>query len=114
MMVDTPSIFLVLTSTLFAAVGSFYLKKGVMGRSLMHVWRIPALWGGGFFHGLALITYITALKNLELSLIYPLVSITYIWTTILAVYYLGEKINFWKIAGLAGILLGVMLIGIGA
>ena len=43
----------------------------------------------------------------------PLASLNYIWTAILAQYYLNEKMNVWKWAGILAIFVGLAFIGIG-
>lgn len=48
-----------------------------------------------------------------LSLIYPFVSLGYVWTTILSFYILKEKITNKKIISITLIVLGVILIGFG-
>ena len=58
-------------------------------------------------------TYIFALKGADLSVLYPLVSTSYVWTVVFSQKLLGEKMNKYKWIGIAAILLGVSLIGLG-
>jgi multidrug transporter EmrE-like cation transporter len=44
--------------------------------------------------------------------LFPLLSIGYIWIIPVSVKFLGEKITTFKMAGIAFILVGVVLIGI--
>ena len=63
---------------------------------------------------ISMIMFVVALKGGELSFIYPLVSTVYIWASLLSIRMLGEKMNLKKWSGIAFIILGVTLIGIGS
>jgi len=58
--------------------------------------------------------FIPALKGGDLSILYPFVSVTYVWVALLSVRFLGEKMNKFKWIGIAMIILGVSFIGIGS
>lgn len=60
------------------------------------------------------IFYIIGIKGGELSVLFPLVSTGYIWTCLLSVKYLKERMNTLKWAGIGCIILGVSLIGLGS
>jgi drug/metabolite transporter (DMT)-like permease len=53
------------------------------------------------------------LKHGELSVLYPIVSLGYIWTLLWSRLFFGEKLTKSKIAGLALILIGVLFVGLG-
>jgi len=69
---------------------------------------------GFFVYGLATLLFIPALKGGELSVLYPLVGLVYVWVAVYSMLLLKEKMNFWKWSGIIMILIGVALIGIGA
>ncbi len=110
---------LVVFATILSALGAFFIKKGANDFSLIIIWT-SQFWTNGFLFGglglyaLSSLIYVYALRFGELSTIYPLASLNYIWTALLAKKYFGEKFNLWKIMGLTGIILGVMLIGMGS
>ena len=67
--------------------------------------------------GLALILYIIGmviymlmLRHYELSVIYPLTSISYVFTMLLAMFFLGEAIPFIRWLGVFFVMLGVGMI----
>ncbi len=64
-------------------------------------------------YGFSTLMFIPALKFGELSVLYPLVATTYIWTSLFAIKFLGEKMNFLKWLGVLVILIGVSFIGVG-
>ncbi|MFH0701142.1 MAG: EamA family transporter [Candidatus Woesearchaeota archaeon] len=112
-MVNLLSIVLVLIGTVVGAVGALILKKGTTKYRLREMLFTKYFWSGVLLYVLSTVFYIIALRQEHLSVLYPIVSTTYLWTTILGVKFLGEKMNKWKYMGLVGIIVGVVLIGIG-
>jgi len=112
-MLDLVPILLVLVGSVIAALGSLYFKKSADKFLLRNIWKSGLLWLGIFLHLFSMIMYVVALRFGELTLLYPLVSTTYIWVVLFSVKSLGEKMNKWKWISLVGIVLGVVLVGIG-
>ena len=101
----------------FLALAQYYMKIGVdrlvdysmswaFFKSLMN-WQL----------GLALLLYIIGmviylfmLKNYDLSVVYPLTSISYIFTILLAMFLLGESVSVVRWVGILLVMLGVGLI----
>ncbi|MEQ6390979.1 DMT family transporter [Bacillaceae bacterium S4-13-58] len=65
---------------------------------------------GGFFYGTGAILNIVTLQLLPYTVVYPLTSITYIWTLIISALFLKEKITVKKILGLTLIVAGAFLL----
>ena len=80
-------------------------------RTLIHNYNVLI---GAFLYGIGTILFIPALKHGELSVLYPFVSTSYIWVSILSMSFLGEKMNREKWLGIALIIVGVTLIGLGS
>jgi uncharacterized membrane protein len=107
---------LVTFATFIGAFGALFFKLGA-DRLHRHIKTIITNWRlfiGIALYGISAIIFLVGLKGGELSVLYPLASLTYAWTCILSVRYLKEKMNQWKWLGIALILVGVSLIGIGA
>jgi len=68
---------------------------------------------GGILYALATILYLAVLRKVDLSFAYPLVAMQYIWISLLSVKYLNEKMNSLKWVGIALIICGATLIGLG-
>lgn len=113
-MVSVVAVILVLFSTFIGAIGVLILKKGTNKYSFFELLRTRYLWWGVVLFVVASLLYVGALWREELSVIYPLASLAYVWTTLFSVKYLGEKMNSFKWLGLLGIILGVVLIGLGS
>ena len=71
------------------------------------------LFAGVALYGAGTVLFIPALKGGDLSVLYPFVALVYIWVSLLSVKFLGEKMNKFKWAGVALIIIGVTFIGLG-
>ncbi len=60
------------------------------------------------------VIFIIALKYGELSVLYPIIALSYIWVNLLSAHFLGESLHALKWAGIISILVGVWLIGWGS
>jgi len=103
-------------ATTLAAFGSLYFKLGAkhLEFNLAKLLRNFNLMLGFAFYGLSTVVFVASLRGGQLSVLYPLVSASYIWVTILSIKVLGEKMNKFKWAGIALIVLGVSVIGAGS
>jgi len=110
----------VMIGCFIGSFGALYLKKGsaYLHRELLKnfflIIKNHYLLIGVFFYGISTIIFIPALKFGELSVLYPFVATVYIWTTLLSVKFLNEKMNKWKYLGILSIITGVSLIGLGS
>ena len=105
---------LVILATLVGAFGPILLKKA-SARKLSKISSLIKnyyLFGGVSLYAIGTMMFIPALKGGDLSILYPFVSVTYIWVSLLSVKFLGEKMNFLKWAGISLIIMGVSFIGI--
>ena len=113
-MIGLQSFVIVFLGTVIGSVGTLLIKKGTLRFSFLRLWKSPEMWGGVLLYLLSTIFYVVVLQQEELSVVYPIVSFTYIWTTLLSVKFLGEKMNRYKWIALAGIILGVTFVGLGS
>ena len=107
---------LVIVATLVGAGGSVLLKLGSTKFSF-HPMKLLCnyqLLFGLFLYAFSALFFVTALRGGELSVLYPIVSFSYVWVSLLCVYFLSEKMNIYKWAGIALIIAGVSLIGLGS
>jgi multidrug transporter EmrE-like cation transporter len=54
---------------------------------------------------------IMALREGELSVLYPVYSVSYVWVILLSMYFFHDQLNAWKAAGVLLIMSGVALLG---
>ena len=69
---------------------------------------------GLVLYGLGSILMILALRHGELSVLYPLISLSYVWVSILSVVVFHEAMPPVKIIGVATVIAGVAVMGRGA
>lgn len=107
------AILLVLISSVFTAIGQVFLKTGVDTITTLVSAFNFFLIIGFILYGAALVLLLKAYKHGELSVLYPVIALSYVWVVLLSNLLLGESLNLWKIFGVAVIFVGVTLIGIG-
>lgn len=71
----------------------------------------PPLFVGYCLYGLSAVLLVLALRDGELSILYPVIALTYVWVTILSIWFFRESINIWKVAGVSLIVVGVAVLG---
>ena len=101
----------------FLAVAQFFMKVGmerVVDYSMSWAFFRSFLnWQLGLsllLYIIGMIIYMFMLKSYSLSVIYPLTSISYIFTILLAMFFLGETVSVVRWAGVLFVMLGVGLI----
>lgn len=75
-------------------------------------------WAGKLLVGITLfgtssVLYVWGLKDGSLTVLYPMVSLGYVWTVLWSKVFFSEPFNRHKVIGLVFILLGVFSIGLG-
>jgi len=134
--VDTPaaaqrSFLLVFLCTLVGAAAQILVKLGTEQLGAGHITlgevaRHPALFFsfsigiitnfrlfcGYLLYGVMTFLMALALKGRELSRLFPIIALTYVWVTVLSVFLLGEHMNFFRSIGIAFIVCGVSVLGL--
>jgi len=108
---------LVLFGCFLGGIGAVLVKKGAEDFLLKKIWKVFSnkfLVIGFVLYSISVPFYMVALRWEELSVLYPMISTTYIWTVFFSIVFLEEKMNKWKWFGLMGIVLGVVSIGLGS
>ncbi len=114
------SLILVLCCTFIGAAAQLLIKFGAASLTdanplqiAIHMITTPALFAGFSLYGVSTVLLVLALRHGELSLLYPVFAMTYVWVTILSVVVLHEAMNPYKLAGITTIVLGVAVLGRG-
>ncbi len=125
------SFLLVFSCTLIGAIAQILLKKGAVQLgahvTLLDVARRPALFVefafgilrninlflGYCMYGINTFLMALALKGRELSRLYPIIALTFVWVTLLSLFTLpDEHLNFFRVAGIVFIVGGVSVLGL--
>jgi multidrug transporter EmrE-like cation transporter len=105
---------LVFVCTILGAAAQVLMKFGSMrmeGFSLAAAAVNLPLLGGYALYGINTLLLMLALRDGELSKLYPIIALTYVWVTMLSAYFFQEAMTVWKIAGIAIIVAGVTVLG---
>ncbi len=111
------SIALVVASTVIGAAAQILLRFGADNLNSSGLRGILTNWpllGGYACLGFMTILVVLALRGGQLSVLYPIIALTYVWVTILSPMFFKDDINASKIIGLALIIAGVSFIGAGS
>jgi multidrug transporter EmrE-like cation transporter len=109
-------VILVFCCTLLGAAAQILMKTGA--NRLAHptlaqmITNLPLL-AGYSLYGISTLLLVLALRNAHLSVLYPIISLTYVWVTILSVMIFGESLNVYKVLGLSVVVFGVAVLGSG-
>ena len=109
------SVLLVFACTILGAAAQLLIKLG-MTHFEPRVWAIVTNWpllGGYACLGINTVMLVLALRDGELSMLYPIIAFTYVWVTLLSYGLLHEKPNVYKNVGIATIVIGVAILGRG-
>jgi drug/metabolite transporter (DMT)-like permease len=106
---------------LIGAVAQLLIKAGAPKLNVHPtIWATAAaavldvqLMEGLILYGLSAVLLVLALQHGELSMIYPVIALTFVWVTILSVVVVGESLTPHKVGGIATIVLGVAVLGLG-
>lgn len=111
------AIILVIIGGLIGAFGPIFLKKAastINFKEFSTILKNKYLFFGVLVYFLSTIVFVPALKGGDLSVLYPLVGLSYVWVCFYSKYMLNEKMTFIKWLGIIIIIIGVSFIGFGA
>jgi multidrug transporter EmrE-like cation transporter len=109
------SILLVFSCTVLGAIAQILMKIGMAHftpNPIALVTNIPLV-AGYALYGINTLMLVLALREGELSLLYPIIALTYVWVTLLSYTILAEKPNIYRNIGIATIVVGVGVLGRG-
>ncbi|MEK3750190.1 EamA family transporter [Paenibacillus sp. FSL E2-8871] len=101
---------MILGMTLLGAMGGLFFKRSSRYSIGINKLFITNLFIGGCFYLLGALLNIIILKKLPYMIVYPLTSVTYIWTMMISKFFLNEQISRERIMGVILIILGAILL----
>lgn len=109
------SILLVLFASFVGSFGTVFLKAGAdrLERTVKGIhtnWRLAV---GICIYLISVSMYAVAVKNGELTILYPMVSLGYLWTLIWSRIFFKEPLTRNKFIGVGIILMGVVFLNFG-
>lgn len=114
-MTTIKSLVLILLCTIFTSAGQLLWKAGVAlfdFSAVLSFLNLPFILGC-LSYGLGLILMLTAFRDGELSVLYPIVATSYVWVSVASPFFFADSMNGWKWAGVALIVGSVVLLSKG-
>jgi len=108
------SILLVLFGSVIGSFGAVFLKLGAVrltGVMSLLNWRLAL--GVGLYLGSS-VFYALGIRHGQLSVLFPMVAVGYIWTLLWSRLFFHEQFTRSKVFGLGLVLAGVVLVGLGS
>ena len=108
-------IILIFVMTFSGSLGAFFLKSGTSKMesiSIIEMLKTPELYVGGVLYVVGACTNILLLRSMPYTVVYPMTSLTYVWTMFVSAIFLKEKITQNKVMAVACIVLGICFISI--
>ena len=107
---------LILFTTLLTSSAQILYKLGIpsLKFDLMSIITNYYLIGGLALYGIGAILMIISFRGGEVSVLYPIIATSYIWVSILSVYFLGEHMNSFRWIGVFIIIAGILSISYGS
>src|SRR5713101_6757671 len=109
------SMLLVFAASIVGSFGAVFLKLGSarLTRSLWSFLNRELVLGVALFLGSS-VFYALGIRGGQLSVLYPMVSLGYVWTLLWSRLFFKESFTRQKFVGLGLILLGVFFVGLGS
>ena len=101
---------LTVIAALIVAVRMIFLKISANTVTLRNWFRHVGFLTGAFLFGVANILLIIILRNNDVSVVFPLTSVQYVFAAFISHWYLEERLNKVLFFGIACIILGSILI----
>ena len=99
-------------SSIIGATGGYFFKQASSNLSfkISSLLKNFKLFVGFFFFGIAALLGVIALMGGELNVLYPISSLSYVWSLFIGKKILNEKINIYKLGGVGLIMIGLIFI----
>lgn len=117
---QTKSFLLMLLCTVFGATAQILIKTGANGapsdpvQILVSMLTNPYLFIGYSCYAVSTVLMTLALRHAELSMLYPVLALTFVWVAILSVVVFQEQMGPLRLAGIFLVVAGVAVLGRGS
>lgn len=101
---------LVVFMTLLGSLGGLFFKQSTEKGLKLSRSFITNMMIGGIFYLSSAVFNIIALHHLNYSIVYPMTSVTYIWSLIFSYFILNERITMRKMVGVLLIIVGTFVL----
>lgn len=106
------SVIIMIFCTVIAASAQLLFKEGSVVSESDPFNGMIWVFVGLLFYALGAVLMIYAFKNGEVTVLYPIVTLSYVWVGLVSYHYFNEPMNLLKWAGIIVIVAGISIIGI--
>ncbi|MFB3779414.1 MAG: multidrug efflux SMR transporter [Bryobacteraceae bacterium] len=109
------SMLLVLMASFIGSFGAVFLKSGA-GRLHRPIRRVLVNWRlavGVAFYLVSSFFFVLGVRKGELTILYPMVSLGYVWTLVWSRLFFKESMTRNKVLGIGLVLAGIILLNLG-
>jgi len=117
------ALILVFFCTLIGAVSQILIKTGatVLAQQVSHpslvsaavgMFTNPYLFAGYALYGVSAVLMVLALRDGQLSMLYPVIALTYVWVAVLSHFIFHESLGGYRFGGISLIVIGVGVLGL--
>ncbi len=111
------AVWLIVVCTFLVAAAQILMKMGAdharAHPGLAGIVTNPVLVVGYGLYAVVTVLIVVAFKHGELSVLYPILSLSYLWVTVLSYFIFHDTLNSYKLSGVAVIVCGVGVLGRG-
>lgn len=107
---------LMILTTVFTSIAQVLYKIGAdkLQPNLMSIITNLPLLSGMALYIIGAVIMITAFKGGEVSVLYPILATSYVWVSLLSVYFFNESFNSLRWVGIFIIIAGIIFISTGS
>jgi drug/metabolite transporter (DMT)-like permease len=104
---------LIAVAQLLIKIGANRLSHAGLAATLIGIFTVPPLFAGYCLYGVFTVLFVYALRHGEVSVLYPIIALGYVWVAILSALVFHETMNPLKVLAIAIIVAGVAVLGWG-
>jgi drug/metabolite transporter (DMT)-like permease len=104
---------LIAVAQLLIKIGANRLSHAGLMATLIGIFTIPPLFAGYCLYGIFTVLFVYALRHGEVSVLYPIIALGYVWVAILSAVVFHEPMNPLKVIAITIIVAGVAVLGWG-
>ncbi len=107
---------LMILTTIFTSAAQVFYKFGAakLEFSLISLITNYQLIIGVVLYVLGAVIMITAFRGGEVSVLYPIIATSYIWVSLMSIWFFKESVGFFRWVGVFVIIAGIVLVNLGS
>lgn len=100
------TVLIIIFVTLLAAIAQILIKSSLNNFEFTNIFGNYSFLTGIFLYFVATISFLFLLKQNEISVIFPLLTLSYVWITVFSIFILKEELSYGRLFGTFFIIFG--------